>query len=83
MKLMIAMFAVALLSQPVLAEDKGLVKETKEAAQDAAKNTKQAARNAKEKVCEMVNGKMDPKCLAEKVENTGKTVKDEIKDKTH
>lgn len=35
-------------------------------------------RNIKEGACEMVNGKLE--CLDEKLENTGKNIKDEVKD---
>lgn len=50
-----------------------------EGAEDAGKNTKQAFRGAKDKACEMVNGKLE--CAGKKALNKARNAKDEVKDK--
>jgi ElaB/YqjD/DUF883 family membrane-anchored ribosome-binding protein len=58
------------------------VKETtKEAYQDTKKVVKKGYRKAKDKTCEMINGKME--CAVQKAKNAVKNVGDEIKDKSN
>lgn len=52
---------------------------TKEAYQDTAKNVKKAYRAAKDKNCEMVNGKLE--CGVQKAANQIRNATDEAKDK--
>ncbi len=80
MKFMMTVFAVAMMTTPVMAEE-GVKAEVKEAAQDAVKNTKKAARKADNEICETINGTL--KCIPKKINNAGKNAADEIKDKTH
>lgn len=53
----------------------------KEAAQDTGKATKKAYRNAKDKGCEMINGKME--CAVDKAKHTIQNGADEVKDKAN
>jgi hypothetical protein len=56
-----------------------VVSETGEAARDTGKVIKKKARAAKDKGCEMVNGKMD--CAAKKLKHKAQNAKDEVNDK--
>jgi len=49
-----------------------------ETAHDAKRGTKKAFRNAKDKGCELVNGKME--CAAKKVKNKAKDLGDKAED---
>lgn len=52
-----------------------------EGVEDAGKNTKKAYRDAKDKACEMVNGKME--CAGKRAMNKARNAKDEVKDKAN
>lgn len=54
---------------------------TEEAYEDSTKTVKKVYRNAKEKTCELINGKME--CFAQKVGNKAKNLKDEAMDKAN
>ena len=50
----------------------------KETASDMGDSVNKMGRNIEEEACEMVNGKLE--CADEKLENTGKNIKDDVKD---
>lgn len=52
-----------------------------EMAQDAGKNVKKGYRAAKDKACEMVNGKME--CAGQKVKHGAQNAADEVSDKAN
>ena len=58
---------------------KKVVSETAEVARDTGKMAKKKWRAAKDKGCEMVNGKMD--CTVKKLKHKGENIKDEVNDK--
>jgi len=53
----------------------------KEVYEDTKKVTKKAYRKAKDKTCEMVNGKME--CIAKKAKHSVQNAADEVKDKAN
>lgn len=57
----------------------GLKEDIKEGARDVKKGVKKGYRAAKDKTCEVVNGKME--CAAKKVKHKVQNAGDEIKDK--
>lgn len=54
---------------------------SQEAYEDTAKNVKKVYRKAKDKTCEMINGKLE--CTVQKAENKMKNLKDEAIDKAN
>lgn len=52
-----------------------------EGAEDAGKNVKKSYREAKDKACEMVNGKLE--CAGKRAMNKMRNAKDEAKDKAN
>lgn len=91
MKTVLTLLAALTISLPVMADDTATVGDkveagyektkdaTKEAYNDTKKATKKAYRAAKDKTCEMVNGKME--CAVKKAGNKIKNAGDEVKDK--
>jgi hypothetical protein len=55
--------------------------EAKEAAHDTKKSAKKAYRSAKDKTCEMVNGKLE--CAAKSVKHKTENTVDEVKDRAN
>lgn len=68
-------------SYPLLAADSSpsVAESTKETAKDAKKTVRKGVRKAKDKTCELVNGKME--CAAKKLKHGVENVGDEVSDK--
>lgn len=58
--------------------DETVKDKTKEAVQDTKRAGKKAVRVVKEKVCSMVNGKME--CAVQKVKHAGEAIGDDVED---
>ena len=63
----------------ILLADDSVGDHVKEGASDVKKEVKKGVRSAKDKTCEMVNGKME--CAAKKLKHKAQNVGDEVKDK--
>lgn len=82
-KKLLNVFAIALITTSMnsvaFAKDETMGEKVSEAASDTGKNVKKGVRTAKDKTCEMMNGKME--CAAKKVKHKAQNVVGEGKDK--
>ena len=70
--------AMVLVAPIALRAESDLSKDTKEAVSDVKKGTKKAVRKAKDKTCELVDGKMS--CAGKKLKHKAENLGDEVKD---
>lgn len=80
-KMIFSLFCAGLIAAPSISiADDTVGEKVEEAANDTGRAIKKTARKAKNKTCEMVNGKME--CAAKKVKNSAKNVGDKVDDAT-
>lgn len=67
-------------TSPMAFAEENVADKASEAAKDTGRGLEKGARTMGEKGCELVNGKMDPKCLKKKAKNKAKNTVDKVED---
>ncbi len=75
--IMPALFAALALSSPICSRASDVSEDVKQAAKDTKKSVRKGVRSAKDKTCELVDGKMN--CAAKKLKHKVQNVGDDIK----